>query len=98
MRAFDRRLNKLEHEFGIRKETWRMLLLVSEAAKKLALSKSDCVHILDEAGFLLPSGCVMVNLGGIPEGLSAEETKRFLLDYGAEIRRPSATAPGRKPT
>jgi hypothetical protein len=90
MRAFDRRLNKLEYEFGVKNETRRMLLVVNAAAKELALDRDACVRILDEGGFLLPSGCVSVHLCDIPEELSAEETKRFLLDHGADICYPQS--------
>jgi hypothetical protein len=88
MRAFDRRLNKLEYDLGISKKIPRLLVVVSAVARRLALDHDACVRILDEAGFLLPSGCVSVHLCDIPEELSAEETKRFLLDHGADICYP----------
>ena len=91
MKAFDRRLKKLEYEFGVRKETWRMVLLVCEAARDLALDHDSCVQILDEAGFLPSSGWGMVNLCNVPDGLTAKETKRFLQEYGTGVCHPLAT-------
>lgn len=85
MRRFDRRLNKLESEFGVRSE--RIVLLVSQAAIELALDSHTCVRILDEAGHLAPrgNGLMLVNLLNIPDGLSAEETKRYLRENGDRI-------------
>ena len=85
MRTFDRRLNKLEIDFGVRKDTWRMLVLLDQAARPLALSHDACVRILDEAGHLAPSGLMLVNLLNIPDGLSAEETERYLRENGARV-------------
>ena len=88
MKTFDRRLNKLELELGVRKESWRLLVLVSDAARALALNHDACVQILDEAGFLASSGCVIVDLGDVPDGLSADETKRYLRENGSQLCSP----------
>ena len=83
MRTFGRRLNKLEQEFGVGSQ--RIVLVLCQAAIELALDSRACVQILDEAGFLSPSGCVLVVLGNIPDGLSAEETERYLRENGDQI-------------
>ena len=88
MRPFDRRLNNLEYDFGVRKETWRLVLVVCAAARELALDHDACVRILDEAGFLASNGCAMVNLCDVPDGLSVEETKRFLREDGDHLCYP----------
>jgi hypothetical protein len=80
MRTFDRRLNKLEYDLGISKAP-RLLVVVSAAAKELALDHDACIRILDEAGHLAPSGPAVVHLCDIPDGLSPEETKRYLREH-----------------
>jgi hypothetical protein len=49
-----------------------------------------CVQILDERG-LLPTGPVgLVSLLGIPEGLNAGQTERFLRENGAALEAQTA--------
>ena len=87
MRAISRRLNKLEHKLGMAPGD-RILMVVRASATKLALDKDTCFKILDQAGFLPTCGIAKVDLLDIPSGLSASETKRYLLENGAEICGP----------
>ena len=84
MSAISSRLNKLEHKFGMAPGD-RILMIVTASATKLGLDEDTCVEILDEAGFLATHGIASVDLLQIPSGLSATETKRYLLKNGAEI-------------
>src|ERR1700723_3371731 len=63
----------------------RILMIVTASATKLGLDEDTCVKIPDEAGFLATRGIASVDLLHIPSGLSASETKRYLLKNGAEI-------------
>jgi hypothetical protein len=86
MRAISKRLCKLESQFGLGPETEQLLLVVTAADRGLALDQDRCIEILRESGFL-PTGPVgVVNLGDIPEGLSAEQLEKFLRKNGAETR------------
>jgi hypothetical protein len=58
------------------------------------LDRETCIQILDEGGFLRKRGYMSVNLGLVPDGLSAEETKRFILENGAKICPAGAWGPG----
>ena len=63
----------------------RILLVVCKAGWRLALDMDRCVEILDECGSL-PTGPVgLVSLLGIPEGLNAGQTERFLREHGAAL-------------
>ena len=88
MRALDRRLNKLEYDFGVRQDTPRLRVVVYAAAKRLALDYDACLRILEEAGFLSPSGLAMVNFCAVPDGMNAEETKTYLRENGDQICYP----------
>src|SRR5580704_13850805 len=85
MKTFDRRLRKLEDRLGITDAKPRILYILSRIVQRIGLDRDTCIQILDEGGFLRKRGYMSVNLGLIPDGLSAEETKRFLLENGAEI-------------
>ena len=66
-------------------ESEQLLMVVTSAGRGLALDQDRCIEILRECGFL-PTGPVgVVNLGQIPDGLSAEELERFLREDGADI-------------
>jgi hypothetical protein len=84
MRAISRRLNKLEHKFGMAPGD-RLIMILTTSAKNLALDKDTCVRILDEAGFLHTTGIGLVNLIDIPTGLNAEQTEKFLREEGFKI-------------
>ena len=86
MKTIDRRIGKLEHQFGTAAGKPQLLLVVCRAGWGLALDQGRCIQILRECGFL-PTGPVgLVNLGQIPDGLNAEELERFLRENGAETR------------
>jgi hypothetical protein len=85
VKIIDRRLRKLENQFGFVDEKKRILLVVCNAGWGLALDQDRCIEILGECGFL-PTGPIgVVNLLDIPQGLNAEETERFLRE-NAQIR------------
>jgi hypothetical protein len=84
MKAIGRRLNKLEHKFGMAPSD-RLVMIATAGATSYGLDKDTCVTILDEAGFLPKSGIVLVNLLDIPSGLGAGETKKYLLENVEEI-------------
>jgi|HubBroStandDraft_4_1064222.scaffolds.fasta_scaffold447406_2 hypothetical protein len=68
----------------------RILLVVCKAGWGLALDMDTCVQILDEFGFL-PAGQVgLVSLIGIPEGLDAGQTERFLRENGGTLEAQTA--------
>ena len=93
MKTFDRRLRKLEDRLWTSDAKLRTLYIVSRIVQRLGLDQDTCIQILDEGGFLRKRGYMSVNLGVIPDGLSAEETKRFLLENGAKICPAGAWAP-----
>jgi hypothetical protein len=94
MKRFDRRLQKLEDWLGISGAEARTLLIVGRIEQRTGLDKDTCIRILDEGGFLRKRGYMSVNLGLIPDGLSAEETTRYLLENGAKICPAGAWGPG----
>lgn len=51
-----------------------------------------CIQILDEGGFLRKRGFVLVDLHNVPDGLSAQEKKKYLLENGANICPSGADA------
>jgi hypothetical protein len=72
-------------DFACRWDRRASVASVTASATKLGLDEDTCVKILDEAGFLATRGIASVDLLHIPSGLSASETKRYLLKNGAEI-------------
>jgi hypothetical protein len=85
MKTFDSRLRALETRLEVSNAKPRFLYIVSRIVQRIGLDQDTCIQILDEGGFLRKRGYMSVNLGLIPDGLSAEETKRFLLENGAKI-------------
>jgi hypothetical protein len=83
MKAIGGRIRKLEHRLcagGAKPIIW----VVTNAAVNLALDDERCVEILDACGFL-PSGPFgVVHLGGIPDGLNAEELEDYLRTNAAQ--------------
>jgi hypothetical protein len=82
MKTVDRRLCKLEDQFGTGSRKPRLLLVLCRAGWGLALDADTCIQILGECGFL-PTGPVsLVNFLDIPEGLHAPQTERLLRQNG----------------
>jgi hypothetical protein len=78
MKIIESRLSRLEDQLGTGDGKPRALLVACKAGWGLALDMDTCVQILDETGSL-PTGPVgLVSLLGIPEGLNAGQTERFL--------------------
>jgi hypothetical protein len=90
MKIIESRLRKLEDRLGTGDGKPRLLLVACKAGWGLALDMDRCVEILDECGSL-PTGPVgLVSLLGIPEGLNAGHTERFLRDNGAALEAHAA--------
>ena len=90
MKIIESRLRKLEDQLGTGDGKPRILLVVCKAGWGLALDMDRCVEILDECGSL-PTGPVgLVSLLGIPEGLNAGQTERFLRENGAALEAQTA--------
>jgi hypothetical protein len=87
MRALSRRLNKLDHQFGLSHKHPRLLMIVT-GYRTLAIDEDACVKILDEAGFLPAGGVGVVNLMDLPPGMNAAETERYVRENGAKICGP----------
>jgi len=85
MKAISNRLCKLETRLGLGPDADELLVVLTLAARALALDADACVQILRESGFLPRHALGLVNLGNIPDGLNAKETERFLREHGAEI-------------
>jgi len=84
MKTIARRLGKLEERFGVSKKD-RFLLIVTVSGQHLALDSDRCIEILNESGFIPPSGVTLAHLCDIPKGLNASETESFLRREGAKI-------------
>jgi hypothetical protein len=92
MKTIDRRLRRVEHQFGlVNGEPQRLIVVVSKAGTPQAF-QDRCMQILEECGFLPAIG--VVNIGAIPGGLSAEELERFLREDGAQICSPQPSTDG----
>jgi hypothetical protein len=94
MKTINRRIGKLQNQFGITKNYQRMVLLVTDEGGRRGLEDENCIRILDEGGFLAQGGFVLVDLMIIPIGLNAEDTERFARDNGARICRRGAQRQG----
>ena len=80
----DRRLDRLEHQFGLSHKQPRLVIVVT-GWRTPAIDEDTCIKILDEAGFLPASGIGKVDLLDIPRGMNAEEAKRYVRENGASI-------------
>jgi hypothetical protein len=80
-----RRIRRLETRSG---PPGGRAFLVVTAGVTLALDADSCLEILREGGFVPTRGYSVVNLCRIPEGLNADETKRYLREHGAALCRP----------
>jgi hypothetical protein len=67
----------------------RHLIVVHDLAQTLALDSKACIEILDESGFMPKSGCVVVDLGDIPDGLDAAGLEAFLRREGGRLVGPN---------
>jgi hypothetical protein len=86
MKAIERRLNRLEDRLAPQGKK-PLLIVVTDAAQKLALDSSICVQILRDAGHLdTTSLSCVVDLGYIPDGLNSAELERYLREHGARTK------------
>jgi hypothetical protein len=90
MKIIESRLRKLEDQLGTGDGKPRILLVACKAGWGLTLDVDTCVQILNECGSL-PTGPVgLVSLIGIPEGLNAGQTERFLRENGGALEAQTA--------
>ena len=89
MKIIERRLRKLEGEFGPTngKPERSSVLVVCNLAQELALDSNTCVEILWASGFLSNGALCLVDLNDIPDGLNAAGIEMFLRENGAQICR-----------
>lgn len=66
--------------------------IVSDEAISSSEAILTCIQILNEGGFLR-RGLGVVDLLGLPHGLTAEETKRYLHENGAKISGQTPRGP-----
>jgi hypothetical protein len=87
MKTTARRIRRLEDRFQSAGDAGLLLVMSSVT---LELDSEDCVRILQECGYLAPSGPRFVDLLKIPDGLNADETERYLRKHGAELCTPQS--------
>ena len=86
MKAIERRLNRLEDRLAPQGKK-PLLIVVTDAAQKLALDSDRCVQILREAGRIDSASPIsVVDLGCIPDGLNAAGLERYLRECGVGRR------------
>jgi hypothetical protein len=86
MKTVERRLDRLEDRLAPQGRN-QLLIVVTDAAQKLALDSDRCVQILREAGHLdTTSVSCVVDLGYIPNGLDAAELEQYLREHGTRPR------------
>jgi hypothetical protein len=91
MKAISRRLRELETRLGSGPGIEQKMWVVTIVGRKLALDQDSCIEILRECNFLPTARFGVVDLSVIPEGLSADDTKRFLRVRAAETCHRSGT-------
>ena len=85
MKTVTRRIAKLEDQFGTAQRGTPVLLVMSAAARELALDEHRCIEILRECGHLPAGpGFGIVYLYEIPDGLNAQELETYLRKDYAE--------------
>jgi hypothetical protein len=83
MKGVGRRLDRLEDRLAPQSKK-QFLIVLTDAAQKLALDSNKCVQILREAGRIDSASLIsVVDLGSIPDGLSAAQLERYLQEHGA---------------
>ena len=92
MRTISKRVQNLEKQLGTASGTQQLLLVVCRAGWGLALDQDRCIEILREAGFLPTGRMGMVDFGGIPDGLTPEQTEMFLREHGVRATQDDRAA------
>jgi hypothetical protein len=65
----------------------QFLIILTDAAQKLAPDSGRCVQILREAGRIDSASPInVVDLGCIPDGLNAAELEQYRREHGARPR------------
>jgi hypothetical protein len=85
MRTIARRVRNLEKHSGTADGEQQILLIVCRPSWGLGLDKDKCIRILSESGYLPTGRVALVNLGLVPDGLTAEQTEMFLREPAAEM-------------
>jgi hypothetical protein len=87
MKTVERRLDRLEDRLAPQSRK-QFLIILTDAAQKLALDSGRCVQILCDAGHLdTTSLSCVVDLGFIPDGLNAAELRST---FGSTAPAPGA--------
>jgi hypothetical protein len=81
MKTVVRRIVRLEDTLRFADGKDRLIVVVHRLDRELSLDSATYLGILREAG-PLPA---VIRLDRFPKGLSAEETKMYLREHGAEI-------------
>ena len=82
----ERRLHKLEREFGLVNDQPRILVWLGGGPPP-GITEERCIQILEEGGFLPKSGFVVIDLMDLPT-MTVEETEKYLREHGAWITGP----------
>jgi hypothetical protein len=84
MKAIGNRIRKLEvrlfPDIGQPQRLWVTVLW----GREFALDQDRCIEILGECGFLPNTRFGLVNLCGIPDGLTARELEKYLRTNGTQ--------------
>ena len=75
MRTIARRVRNLEKQFGTADGEQQLLLVVCKPGWGVAIDRDRCIQIPRETGLLPTGGVALVNLGPVPDGLTAEQTE-----------------------
>ena len=88
MRAVVRRLDRVEERFGYANGNLKkgLQIVCTRADRRMALDAEACMQVLEECGHL-PTGKAMtvVMLAKIPDGLDADQTRKYLRVHGAAL-------------
>ena len=88
MKSVRQRIDRLEDRLAPQ-ATNQILIVVADAAQKLALDGDSCVQILREAGRIDSASPIsVVDLGYIPDGLNVAELERTFASSAAAAGPP----------
>jgi len=91
MKTIDRRIRRLQGRLCPDDGQEQRLWVLTQPGCELALDLDRCTEILDERGVLPTGRFGVLNLMGIPNGLSAKELVHFLRSGPTGAGRPNAS-------
>jgi len=91
MKTIDRRIRRLQGRLCPDNGQPQRLWVLTQPGCELALDLDRCTEILDERGVLPTGRFGVLNLMGIPNGLSAKELVHFLRSGPTGVGRPSGS-------